>query len=56
VQATPYSLIQLIPPGSGCSITLISNSERERAVQGLQLVLADVEAARAWLVEGYGNQ
>jgi hypothetical protein len=49
--------MQLIPPGSACSITLISNSERERAFQGLHLVLADVEAARAGPgVEGYGNQ
>jgi catechol 2,3-dioxygenase-like lactoylglutathione lyase family enzyme len=45
--------VQLTPPGSGCSIafgTGISESE-PGSLQGLQLVVADVHAARAHLVE-----
>jgi catechol 2,3-dioxygenase-like lactoylglutathione lyase family enzyme len=45
--------VQLTPPGSGCSIafgTGISESE-PGSLQGLQLVVADVHAARAQLVE-----
>jgi predicted enzyme related to lactoylglutathione lyase len=45
--------VQLTPPGSGCSIA-IGNGVTEAApgsVQGLQLVVADIEAARAELVE-----
>ena len=45
--------VQLTPPGSACSIALgkgISDAE-PGSVQGLQLVVADIEAARAELVE-----
>jgi catechol 2,3-dioxygenase-like lactoylglutathione lyase family enzyme len=45
--------VQLTPPGSGCSIA-IGNGVTEAApgsVQGLQLVVDDIEAARAELVE-----
>ena len=52
---TPISdkarLIQLTPPGSGCSIHL--NSEIDMSpgpVQGLTLVVSDIRAARAELV------
>lgn len=45
--------IQLTPPGSACSITIgLGISEAEPgSVKGLQLVVADIEAARAELVE-----
>jgi predicted enzyme related to lactoylglutathione lyase len=45
--------VQLTPPGSGCSIALGTGlSEMEPgSVQGLQLVVSDIEAARAELVE-----
>jgi predicted enzyme related to lactoylglutathione lyase len=45
--------VQLTPPGSACSIALgIGLSDmRPGSVQGLQLVVADIEAARAELVE-----
>jgi len=46
-------LVQLTPPGSGCSIhvsTGIVNTPPPGSVQGLQLVVADIEAARAELV------
>jgi predicted enzyme related to lactoylglutathione lyase len=45
--------VQLTPPGSGCSIAL-GNGITDAApgsVQGMQLVVADVRAARAQLVE-----
>lgn len=45
--------VQLTPPGSGCSIALgkgIVDTE-PGSVQGVQLVVADIEAAHAHLVE-----
>ena len=43
--------IQLTPPGSGCSIAIGKGISRKEAgsVDGLQLVVSDVEAARAEL-------
>jgi catechol 2,3-dioxygenase-like lactoylglutathione lyase family enzyme len=46
-----FRVIQLTPPGSACSITLMRNGERSGAVQGLHLVVDDIEAARAELAE-----
>lgn len=46
--------VQLTPPGSGCSIALgkgIVDSE-PGSVKGMQLVVSDIEAARARLVVG----
>ena len=45
--------VQLTPPGSACSIAIGSGimDTPPGSVQGLQLVVADVEAARAQLVE-----
>jgi catechol 2,3-dioxygenase-like lactoylglutathione lyase family enzyme len=42
-----FRVIQLTPPGSACSITLMRNPQRAGAVQGLHLVVQDIEAARA---------
>jgi predicted enzyme related to lactoylglutathione lyase len=44
-----FRIIQLTPPGSACSITLMHNAERAGAVQGLHLVVEDIEAARSEL-------
>jgi catechol 2,3-dioxygenase-like lactoylglutathione lyase family enzyme len=45
-------LVQLTPPGSGCSIHLnTAITMTPGAVQGLVLVVADIDAARAELVE-----
>lgn len=44
-----FRVIQLTPPGSACSITLMRNPERAGAVQGLHLVVPDIEAAQAEL-------
>jgi catechol 2,3-dioxygenase-like lactoylglutathione lyase family enzyme len=46
-------LVQLTPPGSGCSIHLSTGSLTmpSGVLEGLQLVVSDIEAARAELVE-----
>jgi predicted enzyme related to lactoylglutathione lyase len=45
--------VQLTPPGSGCSIAIGHGMTQMQpgSVQGLQLVVSDVHAARAELVE-----
>ena len=46
--------VQLTPPGSACSIALgtgVTDAE-PGSVSGLQLVVSDIEAARARLLEG----
>jgi predicted enzyme related to lactoylglutathione lyase len=46
--------VQLTPPGSACSIALGTRivESQPGSVQGLQLVVSDINAARAKLVEG----
>jgi catechol 2,3-dioxygenase-like lactoylglutathione lyase family enzyme len=46
-------LVQLTPPGSGCSIHLSRGilSMTPGVLEGLQLVVSDIEAARSELVE-----
>ena len=46
-------LVQLTPPGSGCSIHLSTGilTMPPGVLEGLQLVVSDIEAARAELVE-----
>ena len=46
-------LVQLTPPGSGCSIQLTTgiHSMPPGMMEGLQIVVSDVEAARVELVE-----
>ncbi len=47
--------VQLTPPGSACSITIgkgITRRSEPGSVEGLQLVVEDIETARAALVEG----
>ncbi|HEY1408051.1 MAG TPA: VOC family protein [Promineifilum sp.] len=47
-------VVQLTPPGSGCSIVIgmgMGNDMQPGSIKGLQLVVADVDAARAQLVE-----
>jgi len=45
-----FRVVQLTPPGSACSISLMKNPERAGQLQGLHLIVTDVAAARAWLV------
>jgi catechol 2,3-dioxygenase-like lactoylglutathione lyase family enzyme len=42
-----FRVIQLTPPGSACSITLMRNADRAGAIQGIHLIVDDIEAARA---------
>jgi predicted enzyme related to lactoylglutathione lyase len=46
--------VQLTPPGSGCSISIGQGltSAAPGSVEGLQLVVSDINAARARLVDG----
>jgi catechol 2,3-dioxygenase-like lactoylglutathione lyase family enzyme len=46
-----FRVIQLTPPGSACSITLMRNPDAAGSLSGLHLVVSDIEAARAELVE-----
>jgi len=43
--------VQLTPPGSGCSIVLGPREMEPGSLKGLQLVVGDVRAAHAQLVE-----
>jgi predicted enzyme related to lactoylglutathione lyase len=45
--------VQLTPPGSACSIAIGAGTSQAEpgSVEGLQMVVSDVEAARAELVE-----
>ena len=48
-----FRVVQLTPPGSACSITIGTGLTQTApgSYQGLHLVVTDIEAARAWLVE-----
>jgi catechol 2,3-dioxygenase-like lactoylglutathione lyase family enzyme len=52
-QGPKFRVVQLTPPGSGCSITLLSkgNQMEPGTLKGVQLCVADLEGARAQLVE-----
>ena len=41
-----FRVVQLTPPGSACSIALMKNPEAAGTLQGLQVVVTDIEAAR----------
>lgn len=44
-------LVQLTPPGSGCSIAIGMSEMEPGSLKGLQLVVPDINAARTQLVE-----
>jgi catechol 2,3-dioxygenase-like lactoylglutathione lyase family enzyme len=44
-----FRVVQLTPPGSACSVTLMRNEEAAGSVHGLHLVVSDIEAARTEL-------
>jgi predicted enzyme related to lactoylglutathione lyase len=51
-RAGDFRVVQLTPPGSACSIALLNSSPvPPGSAQGLHLVVADIDAARAELVE-----
>jgi catechol 2,3-dioxygenase-like lactoylglutathione lyase family enzyme len=44
-----FRVIQLTPPGSACSVTLMRNPDAAGSVQGLHLVVTDIDQAHAEL-------
>jgi catechol 2,3-dioxygenase-like lactoylglutathione lyase family enzyme len=46
-----FRVVQLTPLGSACSIALMKNTEGAGSVQGMHLIVSDIDAARAELVE-----
>ena len=44
-----FRVVQLTPPGSACSVTLMRNPAAAGSVQGLHLVVDDIDEARAEL-------
>jgi catechol 2,3-dioxygenase-like lactoylglutathione lyase family enzyme len=46
-----FRIVQLTPPGSACSITLMRQPDRAGAVQALHLIVTDIEAAHEQLVD-----
>ena len=46
-----FRVVQLTPPGSACSITLMSRTDMAPgAIQGVHLIVSDIEAARTELL------
>jgi len=50
-----FRIAQMTPPGSACSITLMRNVESAGTLQGLHLIVTDIDAARAELIERGGE-
>ena len=48
-KAENFRVVQLTPPGSACSITLMPKDNEAGPIQGLHLVVNDIDAARAEL-------
>ena len=46
-----FRVVQLTPNGSRCSIALMRNKDAGGPVKGLQLMVTDIDAARAELVD-----
>jgi catechol 2,3-dioxygenase-like lactoylglutathione lyase family enzyme len=44
-----FRIVQLTPPGSACSVTLMRNPEKAGSIEGLHLVVTDIDQARAEL-------
>jgi predicted enzyme related to lactoylglutathione lyase len=45
-----FRVVQLTPPGSGCSVSLMKSPDRAGQLRGLHLIVEDIDAARAELV------
>src|SRR6202035_1143877 len=45
-----FRVVQANPPGSACAIAIMKNTEAPGSVQGLHLVVRDIDAARDELV------
>jgi len=51
-RAGDFRVVQVTPPGSACSVALMKNAEAAGSVQGLHLVVSDIDAARSALSIG----
>lgn len=49
-QAGDFRVVQFTPPGSACSIVTLHNPDAAGSVQGLHLIVDDIDAARAELL------
>jgi catechol 2,3-dioxygenase-like lactoylglutathione lyase family enzyme len=47
-----FRVVQLTPPGSACSIALMTNPDAAGTVYGLHMVVNDIDAARSVLADG----
>ena len=47
--AGDFRVVQLTPPGSACSIALMRNADAAGSLQGMHLIVSDIEAACAEL-------
>jgi len=45
-----FRVVQVVPPGSACAVALMRNPEAAGSLQGVHLVVSDIEAAHAELV------
>jgi catechol 2,3-dioxygenase-like lactoylglutathione lyase family enzyme len=50
-RAGDFRVVQVTPPGSACSVALMRNPDTAGTLQGLQVVVPDIEAARSELVD-----
>jgi catechol 2,3-dioxygenase-like lactoylglutathione lyase family enzyme len=48
-QTENFRVVQLTPPGSACSIALMHNAAAAGTLNGLHLIVSDIEAARTEL-------
>jgi predicted enzyme related to lactoylglutathione lyase len=48
-EAGDYRVVQLTPPGSACSVALMKNPDAAGSLQGLHLIVTDIDAAKAEL-------
>ena len=46
-----FRVVQLIPPGSACAIALMHSEMAPGSLKGLHLVVSNIDAARAHLIE-----
>jgi predicted enzyme related to lactoylglutathione lyase len=44
-----FRVVQVSPPGSACAVALMKNPDAAGSVQGLHLVVSDIDAARDFL-------
>jgi predicted enzyme related to lactoylglutathione lyase len=50
-RAGDFRVVQATPPGSACSIALMKNPESAGSLQGLHLIVSDIDRARSELVQ-----